>query len=245
MAERNDSRGLREKPKNLAGKLIYGVFLIIGLLLLSLLVSILLEWAGIAFSFWDKPGTDHSREMLLTEVSYLETDFKRRLFNSSPAEMSVRVVEWTYAWLVVRSGFISLRAWLTQPVLETESSLVSFLKKFYTSVETYLLAAINIIQLFAVRLLVVTFSLLTYMVFGWAALVDGLVQRDLRRFGGGREYGLVYHRFKGWMKQLIFLPPLLYLALPIPIHPNSVFVPAAVLFGLTIFITASTFKKYL
>ncbi|HHX0514782.1 TPA: DUF4400 domain-containing protein, partial [Haemophilus influenzae] len=37
----------------------------------------------------------------------------------------------------------------------------------------------------------------------------------------------------------------LYLSIPISIYPNIILVPAAFLFGLSICVTAASFKKYL
>jgi len=65
-----------------------------------------------------------------------------------------------------------------------------------------------------------------FLLFSLVALVDGLVQRDLRRWGGGRESSFVYHYAKKAALPLVVLP-------------------FATLFALTVAVTASTFKKYL
>jgi len=77
--------------------------------------------------------------------------------------------------------------------------------------------------------------------FSLVALVDGLVQRDLRRWGGGRESSFVYHYAKKEALPLVVLTWVTYLALPL----TFVILPFASLFALTVAVTASTFKKYL
>ena len=77
------------------------------------------------------------------------------------------------------------------------------------------------------------------------ALIEGLVRRDLRRWGGGRESGFIYH----WAKR-VALPIavgvwLIYLMVPVSIHPSFVILPFAALLGLATSAAASTFKKYL
>jgi len=77
------------------------------------------------------------------------------------------------------------------------------------------------------------------------ALVGGFVQRDLRRWGGGRENSFVYHWAKRSAMPLLVLSWVIYLALPVSVHPSFVVLPFASLFALSVAVTASSFKKYL
>ena len=77
------------------------------------------------------------------------------------------------------------------------------------------------------------------------ALVDGFVQRDLRRWGGGRESSFVYHWAKRSALPLLVVSWVVYLALPFSLHPTFVILPFAALFALSVAVTASSFKKYL
>lgn len=241
--ERDDEKQ-RRKPRTLAGRLIAGIGLVIGLLALSLVVSILLEWGGMTFGWWEEQGPDHSRNMLIEEVAYLQEDFRRELFGGSPAQWAIGTVTWVYGWLFIRSGLVNLHDRLAAPATAAEPSLMVFFKRLYRKFGDYLAAMSNIIQLFTVRLMVIALSLPMFALIGIAALVDGLVQRDLRRLGGGIERGRLYHIAKDYLKPMLILPAFVYLAVPAPIHPNLIFMPAAALFGLAIFIAATTFKKY-
>ncbi len=242
----NDDRSRREDEhsKGLVRKTLERAMGLIALLFLSLLLSIMMEWLGMAF-IWKEEGTAHSRNMLQNEISFLQEDFQRRLFKSSPAELATETALIAYDWAVARSGYLALRQRLTQPVLSTEPTLMAFTKRLYAGIEKYITAAFNILLVFTVRLLVIALSAPIIVLVGVAALVDGLVQRDLRRFGGGREYGMVYHAAKTVMGPLLLLPVFFYLTVPFSIHPNFVLMPAAALMALVIFITTSTFKKYL
>jgi integrating conjugative element membrane protein (TIGR03747 family) len=75
--------------------------------------------------------------------------------------------------------------------------------------------------------------------------VDGLMRRDLRKFGAGRESSFVYHRAKRAVMPLLVVPWIIYLSLPITLNPMAVFIPCAVLLGAVMTITATTFKKYI
>ncbi|WP_235044527.1 DUF4400 domain-containing protein [Methylohalobius crimeensis] len=43
----------------------------------------------------------------------------------------------------------------------------------------------------------------------------------------------------------MILPWIVYLALPVSVHPNFVVLPFAALFGISVAVAASMFKKYL
>jgi hypothetical protein len=47
------------------------------------------------------------------------------------------------------------------------------------------------------------------------------------------------------MFPVIVVSSILYLAAPFSIHPNWVYVPAALIFGYSTWLTAATFKKHL
>ena len=61
-------------------------------LLLSLLFSILIEWAGMVL-WWPEQGLDHSRAMLEHELGYLDTDLRRSLMTSDPAQFARRLAD--------------------------------------------------------------------------------------------------------------------------------------------------------
>jgi integrating conjugative element membrane protein (TIGR03747 family) len=75
--------------------------------------------------------------------------------------------------------------------------------------------------------------------------VDGLMRRDLRKFGAGRESSFVYHRAKRTVMPLLILPWIIYLSLPITLNPMAVFIPCAVMLGAATALTTTTFKKYI
>lgn len=99
--------------------------------------------------------------------------------------------------------------------------------------------------MFIVRLMVLVLTLPLFLMAAFVGLVDGLVRRDIRRFGAGRESGFIYHRAKASLMPLAVLPWVIYLALPVSISPLLILLPSAVLLGLATNIAAGSFKKYL
>ncbi|WP_117059403.1 DUF4400 domain-containing protein, partial [Klebsiella pneumoniae] len=76
-------------------------------------------------------------------------------------------------------------------------------------------------------------------------IVDGLVRRDLRRYGAAYESSFIYHHAKRWIKPATCLPCVIYLSMPFAVYPNILLLPAALLLGLVISLTTGAFKKYL
>lgn len=55
----------------------------------------------------------------------------------------------------------------------------------------------------------------------------------------------MYHRAKASLLPLGVLPWVIYLAMPISVHPLLILLPSAALLGFAVSLTASSFKKYL
>jgi len=230
-------QGLLSKSLSAAAKLVLW-------LLFSLLFSILIEWAGMVL-WWPDEGLDHSRTMLVTEISYLDTDFRRSVVTSDPAQFAKRVADNTYHYLFEVTRFVDLIQWVSRPPTPHEEGVRLTLHKIYQSLAGFIIAMMQVTQVFSVRLAILTLAMPIFLLFSLVALVDGLVQRDLRRWGGGRESSFVYHYAKKAALPLVVLSWVIYLALPFSLHPTFVVLPFATLFALTVTVTASTFKKYL
>ena len=84
MAETVADPRRRVVQEGLMAKSLTAVAKVIQWILLSLLFSIIVEWAGMVL-WWPDEGIAHSRAMLATEISYLESDFRRSVVTSDPA----------------------------------------------------------------------------------------------------------------------------------------------------------------
>ncbi len=213
-------------------------------LLFSLLFSIVVEWAGMVL-WWPDQGIDHSRAMLAREIGYLDNDFRRSIVTSDPARFAKRFADNAYHYLFEVTRFIDFIRWISPPPATSERGIRPTLHRVYRPISEFVIAMMQVTQLFAVRLAILTLAMPIFLLFSLVALVDGLVQRDLRRWGGGRESSFVYHYAKKASLPLVVLAWVIYLSLPFSLHPSIVVIPFATLFALTVAVTASTFKKYL
>lgn len=195
----------------------------------AVLGSIMVEWIGMFF-WWDM---NHSQLVLDKEISYL-SDFNKNFFlNIYPGELATLFAGYTkdfMAWSGI-GGFAYSAANSTSVVLNFIGMLLQ--------------SMINVLFIFSVRLAMCISSLSGFILVSLLASMDGLTEREIRKSCGGNETATVYHHAKRWVGPSMILAFVLYLTIPISIHPTLVFLPAMFVTGLAIYVTASTFKKFL
>lgn len=195
--------------------------------------------------WWPDQGTNHSQDMLARELGYLGRDFRTTVITSDPVGFAQRIAERSHYLLFEVSGFEKLMHWISRPPAVGEQGVRLAMHRGYTQIAEFVVAAMQVTQVFSVRLAVLTLAMPVFLLFGLIALVDGLVRRDLRRWGGGRESSFVYHYAKKAGLPMLVVTWVVYLALPFSLHPTWIVLPLGVLFGLSVTVTAGTFKKYL
>lgn len=239
-----ESRRPREVRQGVLSRLLTTIAQGIKWLLLSLLFSIVIEWVGMTL-WWPAEGLAHSRAMLVTEIGYLQADFGRSLVSSDPARFTRNVADRTYYLLFEFTHLSDFIAWVGRTPEPADPRLRRWLHSVFRPIADYVLAAMQVTQIFSVRLAVLALAMPVFLMFTLVAIVDGLVRRDLRRWGGGRESSFIYHWAKRSALPLLVLTWVIYLSLPFSLHPSFVVLPFATLFALSVAVTASTFKKYL
>lgn len=218
------------------------VLRIICLLIASLLFSILIEFAGLML-FWDDQGWRHSQAMLTNELGWLSDHFKSSLIIQQPGQTIVQVLDFLNQWLLFKTGFADFAQ--QARVMSQGNGFWSGINQLYVSIEDFVLAAVYIIFTSVVRLFILVLATPLFLLAMLTGFVDGLMRRDLRKFGAGRESSFVYHRAKRAVTPLLIVPWIIYLSLPFSLNPLVIFVPCAAMLGVTTAITAATFKKYL
>lgn len=218
------------------------VLRIIGLLIASLLLSILIEFAGLLL-FWGDQGWRHSQAMLNSELGWLSEHFKASLILQQPGQTIGRWLNFLNQWLLVKTGFADFAR--QARVSSQGDGFWSWINQLYVSIEDLVLAAVYVTFTFVVRLTILVLSTPLFLLVSFTGFVDGLMRRDLRKFGAGRESSFVYHRAKRAVIPLLLVPWIMYLSLPFSLNPMAVFLPCAMMLGITTAITAATFKKYI
>ncbi|MDW5500070.1 MULTISPECIES: TIGR03747 family integrating conjugative element membrane protein [Yersiniaceae] len=219
---------------------------VVGILLASLLVSLLIEYAGMTF-IWAGEGAEHSRQVMLTESGYLSEGFTRSLILSQPVVVISAWIQEAYQWIFVDTGFIS---WVNTArsvhsqggTVETLSRAGSWLAR---ALWEYLQATVYVTIIFAIRVAILVLSVPLFIMVSVIGIVDGLVRRDLRRYGAGYESSFVYHHAKRYVKPAMYGPCMLYLAWPTAVWPNLLLLPSAMMLGFVLTVVTGAFKKYL
>ncbi len=97
----------------------------------------------------------------------------------------------------------------------------------------------------ALRLSIVVFALPAFALACLLGAVDGLVRRDLRRWGGGRESSFLYHHAKAFTYLALGGGFSIYLAWPTSgFNPAYMVLVCTVLVAWSLSVTAASFKKY-
>lgn len=220
---------------------------IIAILLGSLMVSLLIEYACIAF-LWPEDGAGHSYQVMVAESRWLSEDYTQSLLLSAPVETANRWVHSAWQWLFIDSGF---SGWLQsfrqngqqgQGMIPAINSIGATLIRWLGE---YLQATVWVTMIFFIRVLILFLSLPLFVLVVISGVVEGLVRRDLRRYGAGYESSFVYHHAKRFIKPALYGPCMLYLAWPTAVWPNLLLLPAALLIGCVLAVVTATFKKYL
>jgi integrating conjugative element membrane protein (TIGR03747 family) len=94
------------------------------------------------------------------------------------------------------------------------------------------------------RVFIFLLSLPLFLLCVCLGCVDGLVQRDIRKFQAARESTYFFHRIKKMWKTCFFAPLLLYLVWPYAIHFIWCIAPMAVFLATTMQVSLRSFKKY-
>jgi integrating conjugative element membrane protein (TIGR03747 family) len=218
-----------------------------GMLCGSLLLSILIECVGMHW-FWPKQQWHHAEGLLNYELAQLSSYFTQSVIVRDPGRTANQLVQSTYETIFVESGVLD---WVHETSARARASAQHsrgfkfYLGLIYAHLEVYVIATAYTVLTVLVRVLVLGLTLPLYLTAAFVGLVDGLVRRDIRRFGAGRESGFVYHRARASIVPLAVLPWVAYLALPVSVHPLFILLPCAVFLSIAVNITTGAFKKYL
>ncbi len=244
MAETQTAQQQTAKKSSIIGR-------VFGFLFISLFMSILVEWGLMWFEVVTQ-NAEHAKTMMNKEFGWFSSEFQQSLLYSKPVELAENAVAFVYQWVFIKTG---LQDWLNSARSGGQTGIVSqqVMGKTVTvnygsytgAFIEYIEAALYVLITFIIRLLIIVLTSPLFILVTLVGITDGLVERDLRRFGVARESAFKYHYSKRAIGPVMIIGWIIYLALPFSLHPNWILIPSAILFGLMIKVTAQNFKKYL
>jgi integrating conjugative element membrane protein (TIGR03747 family) len=193
--------------------------------------------------WWVDEGVGHSERILAEDLRYLSEGLEAGVSRMPPAALARHA-----AALARRAtdaiGIPKFIRWFREPS-ESFNGPRGAIRNALVGLDDYFAALVNVVQTFAVRVTVLALATPAFTLFGMIGFAEGLMRRDLRRWGGGRESSFVYHHSKRILSSSVLSAWMLYLVAPVSLHPSFVLVPFAMIFGLGLAVTTATFKKYL
>jgi integrating conjugative element membrane protein (TIGR03747 family) len=229
------------------GTLLHGLLGFALWLALGLFGNILIEWLCMGV-IWPEQGTARSEKLLAAEIGYLGQDLQDSLLTDHPAVFAVAMAKQLNQLLFEKTGVVKAIAFTGQPKYRQArpggTRFSHLLGQFFRAAHDYLIAAMVSTQVYALRLSVLCLSVPVFVLAGLVGAIDGIVQRDLNRWRGGRELGQRYHLAKSFIAPALTLPWIVYLAWPTTIHPYVIILPFAGFLGWVTSIMTARFKKY-
>ncbi|HHN9425692.1 TIGR03747 family integrating conjugative element membrane protein [Citrobacter portucalensis] len=202
---------------------------LVGFCLGAWMLAITLEWLGDAF-FWRNTCASHSEQVLKAIWQW---------WRSSAGAPVWLVEDLTLASDTLQQGITTLFH-----SLNGQSGLF-WTETVTTVILCALLSAGNVTLTFLLRLAILLQALPLFALTITIGLIDGLVRRDLRRFGAGHESGFVYHHARRMIGSSLAATGLVWLVVPIFLEAGYVLVPGTIMIGLVISIMVAAFKKHL
>lgn len=242
MAKPQQYQPPRRKEPGLIGQLFSALVQLMVWLVISLMLSIIIEWLGMIW-FWPEQGADHAKAVLAADRAYLN----QQLYDQS-LDISSDIIALTGEAV----GWVSRQSWLKTLLHNAPdvadgsflSSLQTWGYDLYQQFDDYLQASTYVTQTFIIRLALILFSLPIFLVAALVGGVDGLVERDLRRWGGGRESSNVFNLARRSVVPSFVAACVVYISLPFSINPVIAILPFAILLGLAVRIGFERLKKY-
>lgn len=186
---------------------------------------------GVVIFQGEKSGIDMLQNLLKEDYSYF------LLIANPNINLSIN------SWFNLLRDWTSLPEWLWPSQF---SDVKNYIDTIYKMLWPYLTALSLGVNLLVIRLYLLLRWCPLFLLLGLIGLVDGLVQRSIRRAQAGRESALIYHQSKFFILLSMGFSVFVTLALPISWRKTEwILVMSAILFGVALQITAKSFKKYL
>ncbi|EHG7610687.1 DUF4400 domain-containing protein [Citrobacter sedlakii] len=189
---------------------------IIGLVIGALVLRVVLELAGLCF-WWPQEGSRHVFQVMKREQMELVVALQPH-----PLGNEIKIQLKNGASYILKARHKTNWLYL-EPFTVLTYTLVSFMQRL-----TWLTAMIPLFCLCALT-----------------GLTEGLVRRDLRRFGSGLESVFLHRYVISSGSSVTTTLWVFYLAQPLFLPTMLVLLPAALWFGITVWMAAGSFKRWL
>jgi integrating conjugative element membrane protein (TIGR03747 family) len=229
-------------------------FGLVGVTIFSWGIGIAIELVGIQL-LWPEQGEEHSRAMVVEDLGYIAAAPRSLLVADTVAfaHEIVRLVEWPYhrlglvAWYRRHHGAPAAQAaaGVQQPAVAAQPGMAAATESLAADLSRWVLISMYVAQDTLLRGAIALFAAPAFVLACLLGAVDGLVRRDLRRWGGARESSFVYHHAKRYTRWALTGGFTLYLSWPFGgFDPALMVLVFTALVAFSLSTTLASFKKY-
>jgi integrating conjugative element membrane protein (TIGR03747 family) len=233
---------------------------LVNMTLFSWFLGCVIELVGI-YTVWPDKAERHSRDLVAEDLGYIAAA-PRSLLVQDTIRFSHAVVQHVQtgyqrlgvlAWYERQHGEGRYEAAATTTPVPNTTHATGMVNKVFgrmsgdmqREASRWALISMYVAQDTLLRLSIAAFAAPAFALACLLGVVDGLVRRDLRRWGGGRESSFIYHNAKRYTLWALTGGFTLYLAWPFGgFNPAYMVLLFTALVAFTLSTTVAAFKKY-
>jgi integrating conjugative element membrane protein (TIGR03747 family) len=258
MPPQSNTGPIKHRTRGPIELIIEATFAVVAITVSSWFIGCLIETLG-ANVLWKKSGVIHARQMVVDDLQYIAATPRSLLIDDTQA-FSIKMVGYVqkpYEFLGILSWYQRSHASQTAssavtPLGSEPSTQESVKQRISKSNHTFsqiiselLVVSMFVLQDTILRECIAIFALPAFTLACLLGIVDGLMRRDLRRWGGGRESSFIYHHAKRYTVWALTGGFALYLTWPFGgFNPSLMVFVFTALVAVTLSTTVATFKKY-
>jgi integrating conjugative element membrane protein (TIGR03747 family) len=228
------------------GPVVWALIFILGLIgttFISWFLGVTIELIG-CYSLWPDRCLSHSQEQVVEDLGYIEAAPKSILIPDTVgfATQVLEAAAWPYEYLKVRESYVRF-AQIDLRELKGFRRALAVIGKDGTRIA---MISMYVLQDTLLRMSIAAFALPAFVLACLLGAIDGLVRRDLRKWGGGRESSFIYHHAKKSATWACVGGFTLYLSWPFGgFNPAYMVMVFTVLVAFSLSTALASFKKYL
>ncbi|PTT88511.1 TIGR03747 family integrating conjugative element membrane protein, partial [Pelomonas sp. HMWF004] len=210
----------------------------------------LIEIVG-CYTIWEEQGEGHIQSLVQEDLGYIAAAPRSVLIDDTAgfAKAIVNGVTYPYERLGAIRFYRNQMKMKAEREREAQRTLGKGLSAAASSilgeVSRFILISMFVLQDVLLRMSIALFALPAFLLACVLGAVDGLMRRDLRRWGGGRESSFVYHHAKKFAIWALTGGFVFYLSWPFGhFNPAYMVLIFTVLVAYTLSTALSAFKKY-
>lgn len=205
-------------------------------------------------ALWEQDSLAHTRALVMEDLGHIDAAPRSLLIDDTKgfSLMVISFVQKPYEALGILKWYQSAHAQQGQSTQQSVSdkglnkqTFANASRVFNQVISSGLVLSMFVLQDTLLRESIAVFALPAFLLACLLGLVDGLIRRDLRRWGGGRESSFIYHHAKRYTVWALTGGFALYLTWPFGgFNPSLMILVFTALVALTLSTTVASFKKY-